>query len=95
MDLQGNDPFEAAPLGIIVEHIDHLHLAYFGTADWRRLVPRAEELPQFTPVHGWVAISENEMTFGWPTNERDAFAWLRAYTPVRRVGKSIRLYRIP
>jgi len=77
------------------EHIDHLHLAYFGTADWHRLVPQAEELPQFKPVHGWVAISENEMTFGWPTNERDAFAWLRAYTPVRRVGKSIRLYRIP
>jgi 4-amino-4-deoxy-L-arabinose transferase-like glycosyltransferase len=77
------------------EHIDHLHLAYFGTADWHRLVPAAEELPQFKPVHGWVAVSENEMTFGWPTNERDAFAWLRAYTPVRRVGKSIRLYRIP
>ena len=77
------------------EHIDHLHLAYFGTADWHRLLPAAEELPQFKPVHGWVAISENEMTFGWPTNERDAFAWLRAYTPVRRVGKSIRLYRIP
>lgn len=77
------------------EHIDHLHLAYFGTADWHRLVPAAEALPQFKPVHGWVAVSENEMTFGWPTNERDAFAWLRAYTPVRRVGKSIRLYRIP
>ena len=77
------------------EHIDHLHLAYFGTADWRRLLPAAEELPQFKPVHGWVAVSENEMTFGWPTNERDAFAWLRAYTPVRRVGRSIKLYRIP
>jgi 4-amino-4-deoxy-L-arabinose transferase-like glycosyltransferase len=77
------------------EHIDHLHLAYFGTADWHRLVPAAEELPQFKPVHGWVAVSENEMTFGWPTNERDAFAWLRAYEPAKRVGKSIRLYRIP
>src|SRR5205823_5709372 len=44
------------------EHIDHLYLAYFGTADWRRIVPAAEELPQFTRVHGWVAISENQMT---------------------------------
>jgi 4-amino-4-deoxy-L-arabinose transferase-like glycosyltransferase len=77
------------------EHINHLDLAYFGTADWRRIVPAAEELPQFTPVHGWVAISENELTFGWPTNRRDAFAWLRAYEPVMRIGKSIRLYRIP
>ena len=77
------------------EHIDHLHLSYFGTANWRTLVPSAEELPQFTRVHGWVAISENELIFGWPANRRDAFAWLRAYQPVRRVGKSIRLYRIP
>ncbi len=77
------------------EHIDHLYLAYFGTADWHHLVPSAEELPQFTPVHGWVAISENELAFGWPTNRRDAFAWLRGYEPAVRVGKSIRLYRIP
>ncbi|HXH38707.1 MAG TPA: glycosyltransferase family 39 protein [Thermoanaerobaculia bacterium] len=77
------------------EHIDHLYLAYFGSADWRCLVPAAEELPQFKSVHGWVAVSENELTFGWPTNRRDAYAWLRAYEPVVRVGKSIRLYRIP
>ena len=77
------------------EHIDHLYLSYFGTANWRMLVPEAEELPQFTHVHGWVAISENQMIFGWPSNRRDAYAWLRAYEPVRRVGKSIRLYRVP
>ncbi|MEA2166253.1 MAG: hypothetical protein QOK37_4380 [Thermoanaerobaculia bacterium] len=77
------------------EHIDHLYLSYFGTANWRILLPQAEELPQFTHVHGWVAISENQMTFGWPTNRRDAYAWLRRYEPARRVGKSIRLYRIP
>ena len=77
------------------EHIDHLYLSYFGSANWRALVPVAEELPQFTHVHGWVAISENQMVFGWPSNRRDAYAWLRTYEPVKRVGKSIRLYRIP
>lgn len=77
------------------KRIEHLHLACDGTADWRRLVPQAEELPQFSPTRGWVAISENELTFGWPTNQREAFAWLRAYEPVCRVGRSIRLYRIP
>lgn len=77
------------------EHIDHLYLSYFGSANWRALVPVAEDLPQFTHVHGWVAISENQMVFGWPSNRRDAYAWLRAYEPVKRVGKSIRLYRIP
>jgi 4-amino-4-deoxy-L-arabinose transferase-like glycosyltransferase len=77
------------------ERIDHIYLSYFGTANWRKLIPVAEELPQFTHVHGWVAISENQMAFGWPTNRRDAYTWLHAYEPVRRVGKSIRLYRIP
>jgi 4-amino-4-deoxy-L-arabinose transferase-like glycosyltransferase len=77
------------------EHIDHLYLSYFGTANWRTLLPAAQELPQFTHVHGWVAISENQMIFGWPTNRRDAYTWLRKYEPARRVGKSIRLYRIP
>jgi 4-amino-4-deoxy-L-arabinose transferase-like glycosyltransferase len=76
------------------QHIDHIYLSYFGTANWRMLVPEAEELPQFTHVHGWVAISENKMIFGWPSNRRDAYAWLRAYEPVKRVGKSILLYRI-
>jgi 4-amino-4-deoxy-L-arabinose transferase-like glycosyltransferase len=77
------------------EHIDHLYLSYFGTANWQMLIPEAEALPQFTHVRGWVAISENQMIFGWPSNRRDAYAWLRAFEPVRRVGKSIRLYRIP
>lgn len=76
------------------EHIGHLHLACFGTANWRMLVPEAEELPPFTRVHGWVAVSENSLAFGLK-KQRDAFAWLRAYEPVRRVGTSIRLYRIP
>jgi hypothetical protein len=76
------------------EHIDHLHLAYFGTANWQKFVPEAEELPPFARVHGWVAISEDELVFG-KKNRRDAFAWLRAYQPVRRIGKSIRLYWIP
>jgi 4-amino-4-deoxy-L-arabinose transferase-like glycosyltransferase len=77
------------------EHIDHLHLRYFGTADWRSFVPEAEELPPFARVHGWVAISQNNLTFGWPTNDRNAYGWLRAYEPARRVGTSIRLYRVP
>ena len=40
---------------------------YFGTADWRRFVPQGEQLPPLTPVHGWVAISENERLFLWQT----------------------------
>jgi len=76
------------------EHIDHLYLSHFGTANWRKIVPEATALPPFVHVHGWVAISENQLHFG-EGRRRDAFAWLLAYEPARRVGTSIRLYRIP
>jgi len=77
------------------ERIDHLYVAYFGTAEWQRFVPQGEELPPLTPVHGWVAISENERLFLWQTADQAPYAWLRVYKPVRRVGTSIWLYRIP
>jgi hypothetical protein len=77
------------------ERIEHLYVAYSGSADWQRFVPQGRQLPPLTPVHGWVAISENERVFLWPTADQAPYAWLRAYKPVRRVGKSIWLYRIP
>ena len=77
------------------EHIDHLYVAYWGTADWQRFVPQGQQLPPLTPVHGWVAISENERLFLWQTADQAPYAWLGAYKPVRRIGKSIWLYWIP
>ncbi|HYC90805.1 MAG TPA: glycosyltransferase family 39 protein [Thermoanaerobaculia bacterium] len=71
--------------------IGHLYLSYFGSADWRRHAIPAEELPRDRRVRGWVAISEMQLKFGNPED----FAWLGQYRPVARVGKSIRLYRIP
>ena len=71
--------------------IPHLALAYRGTADLKR-----EPLPPFTvlpgrrPTHGWVAVSQLART----RNLSD-YAWLDAYRPVERVGKSIDLYYIP
>jgi len=71
--------------------IPHLALAYRGTADLKR-----EPLPPFTvlpgrrPTHGWVAVSQLART----RNLND-YAWLDAYRPVERVGKSIDLYYIP
>lgn len=77
------------------EHIDHLYLSYFGTPRWKIVVPAAEALPKFGRVHGWIAVSENNLIFGWPTDRRDAYDWLRPYEPARRIGKSIRLYQVP
>jgi 4-amino-4-deoxy-L-arabinose transferase-like glycosyltransferase len=71
--------------------IPKLSLAYRGTADLSR-----EPLPPFVslaarqPTSGWVAISELARTRA-PAD----YAWLDAYRPVERIGKSIDLYYIP
>jgi hypothetical protein len=77
------------------EHIEPLYVAYSGTADWQRFVPQGRQLSPRTRVHGWIAISENERLFLWKTADVEPYGWLRAYKPVRRVGTSIWLYRIP
>ena len=74
--------------------IDHLSLAYFGSADPRRIGIAAEELPPLQPVRGWIAVSEMRMRFGRGAN-RDDYAWLNAYRPRARIGRSIRLYHVP
>jgi hypothetical protein len=71
--------------------IAQLSLAYRGTADLTR-----EPLPPFVslearqPATGWVAISELART-----RDPADYAWLDAYRPVERIGKSIDLYYIP
>jgi 4-amino-4-deoxy-L-arabinose transferase-like glycosyltransferase len=67
--------------------ITHLYASYFGSAEWKRHLPQADELPRSVPVDGWIAISEMRMQSG-------DFDWLRRYTPVQRTGKSIRLYYV-
>ena len=75
------------------ERIDHLYLTYFGSADVTRHAIPAETLPTDRRVRGWVAISEMRLKFDGPEN-RGQYHWLEEHEPVRRVGKSIRLYRI-
>jgi len=71
--------------------IPQLSLAYRGTADLTR-----EPLPPFVslaarqPTSGWVAISALART-----RDPADYAWLDAYRPVERIGKSIDLYYIP
>lgn len=72
-------------------HIAHLNLAYRGTALLdREPLPPYTNLPPRQPATGWVAISQLART----RNPGD-YAWLAAYTPVERVGKTIDLYHIP
>jgi hypothetical protein len=71
--------------------IPHLSLAYRGTADLsREPLPPLYILPPRQPVTGWVAVSQLART----RNAED-YAWLGAWRPVERIGRTIDLYYIP
>jgi hypothetical protein len=71
--------------------IRHLNLAYRGTADpLREPLPPLHILAPHERVTGWVAVSELARS----RNPSD-YAWLDAYHPVERVGKTIDLYYVP
>jgi hypothetical protein len=68
-----------------------LNLAYRGTADLRREpLPPLHILAPRERVTGWVAVSQLART-----RNRTDYAWLDAYRPVERVGKTIDLYYLP
>lgn len=69
------------------EHIAHLYVSAFG--DWKQYGMPAEPLPENTRVTGWIAVSENQLRL------INGIQWLENERPVRRIGKSIRLYYIP
>ncbi|MBN2369767.1 MAG: hypothetical protein JXO72_04715 [Vicinamibacteria bacterium] len=70
--------------------IERIHVAYNGRTRLHRHVPGAVPLQPIQPVAGWVAISL------WTRVVKgDSYAWLRDYTPVARVGRSMDLYFIP
>jgi 4-amino-4-deoxy-L-arabinose transferase-like glycosyltransferase len=71
--------------------IDRLSIAYRGTADLaREPLPPLRILPPHERARGWVALSALART----RNLGD-YAWLNAYRPVERIGRSIDLYYIP
>jgi 4-amino-4-deoxy-L-arabinose transferase-like glycosyltransferase len=71
--------------------VPSLSFAYLGTADLtRETFPRLTRLSAGQPVTGWVAITALARVHGGT-----GFAWLDAYSPVEKVGKSIDLYYIP
>ena len=72
-------------------HMPKLYLAYLGTADLaREPLPPLELLKARQQVSGWVAISDLART-----RRAGDYAWLDAYRPVERIGKTIDLYYIP
>ena len=71
-------------------------LAYNGSTDPAAVgIERYRILQPFTPDTGWIAISVFTRTLGyWNEPTSDDFAWLEAYQPVARAGRSMLLYRI-
>lgn len=71
--------------------VPSVSLAYQGTADLsREALPPFVRLPPRQPTTGWVAI--NALT---REHQPVGYAWLSAYRPVERVGKTFDLYFIP
>jgi hypothetical protein len=75
--------------------IEHVCIIYHGKADLSKQgLPSFTVLQPNTRVTGWVAASIYSLKLGLPGTRLDAFAWLRDYRPVARVGRSILLYFI-
>ena len=89
--------------------MQEVKLAYFGSADltWHGFMgPKVIDgnselirLSPYYPTNGWIAISESSLKIDGhstyvTTAKSGPFDWLDSYTPVRRIGKSIRLYYI-
>ncbi len=71
--------------------VPSLSLAYRGTADLsREALPPFTVMPPWHPATGWIAISAL-------AREHDlaGYAWLNAYEPMERIGKTIDLYYVP
>lgn len=71
--------------------VPSVSLAYQGTADLtRETLPPFVRLPPRTRATGWIAINALAREHGG-----QGYAWLDAYRPLERIGKTIDLYRIP
>jgi hypothetical protein len=68
-----------------------LHTDIFTNAKLERHGVPPIDVHAGTKVTGWLAVSDTAMIFKQRWGE---YAWLRTYRPVRRIGKSIRLYYI-
>jgi hypothetical protein len=82
--------------------VPYFHMECLYTGDDTRLgLPAWDSLEPYQPVTGWVAVSQTMLkNYGWMAAQQRgrqdlAFAWLDAYQPAGRVGKSILLYYIP
>jgi hypothetical protein len=95
-DLDWGQDLHRLSLALKEQGVERLRLAYFGTADpAHHGLPAFEVLQPYERASGWIAVSEYRLALGARLPPYDQFRWLLEHEPVARVGKSIRLYRIP
>lgn len=72
--------------------LDSVRIHYFGTAEFAAVgLERTRRLRPNERSTGWVVASETFYAGVWADSSLN---WLRAYQPVARIGKSLRLYHI-
>ena len=73
--------------------IQEFSIAYFGTALLHKAgLPHYELLSPTEPSRGYIAVSLHDLNIDYKKN--GSFAWLKSYTPIERIGKSIDLFYI-
>jgi hypothetical protein len=74
--------------------IQEVSIAYFGTALLHKAgLPHYELLSPTQTSRGYIAVSLHQLNIDYKKD--GSFAWLKSYTPVERIGKSIDLFFIP
>ena len=90
-DLDWGQDFKRLTMRLAERHIEHVALAYQGTADLsREPLPDLKLLQADQVATGWVAITALARM-----RAPHHFEWLNAYVPVERIGTTIDLYWIP
>lgn len=90
-DLDWGQDLERLAAELRARNVTSVSIDYSGSADpARHGIAGAKVLTPGEPVTGWVAISLFQRAWS-----HEGYAWLDAYQPVIRAGKSIDLYNIP
>jgi len=73
--------------------VREVSIAYFGTALLDQAgLPVYTSLSATQPAHGYVAVSLHQLNIDYKKD--GSFGWLKPYTPLERIGKSIDLFYI-
>lgn len=74
--------------------ITRFAILYSGSTDLAQLHLPAEGLFSFSRVSGWVMVTETGLALH-PDTRRGGFDWLKSYSPISRIGTTIRVYFVP